>query len=257
MATNFPTSLDALINPQPNNTLDSPSHSTHHTHLNDCIEALEAKVGVNSSSVATSHDKILTLKANIASPSFTGPVVSAGTVTAPTFVGALTGNATTVTTVPALTGDVTTTGSTNVTTISNSAVGNAQLGASSVTSGKIDNAAVLGRKINKDMNSFNGATYTVQDSDYILTHYGSTITYVTLPNASSYTGRPLLFRQIGSAGVISDATNVIPKSSTSPSSGNIGRLYGPVIVTQTQGTWAELVSNGTNWVIVASDENIA
>lgn len=81
MATNFPASLDSLSNPSPNNTLDSPSHSTHHANLNDAIEALEAKVGVDSSAVATSHDKILTLKANIASPTFTG------TVTAPTFSG--------------------------------------------------------------------------------------------------------------------------------------------------------------------------
>ena len=81
MATNFPASLDSLSNPSPNNTLDSPSHSTHHANLNDAIEALEAKVGVDGSAVATSHDKILTLKANLASPTFTG------TVTAPTFSG--------------------------------------------------------------------------------------------------------------------------------------------------------------------------
>jgi hypothetical protein len=78
MPTNFPISLDALTNPNPTQTLDSPSHSTQHGTLNDAVEALEAKVGVDGSAVATSHDKILTLKANIASPTFTG------TVTAPT-----------------------------------------------------------------------------------------------------------------------------------------------------------------------------
>lgn len=238
MTTNFPASLDALVNPQPNHTLDSPSHSTHHTNLNDCIEALEAKVGVNSSAVATSHDNILTTKANIASPSFTGAVVSAGTVTAPTFIGALTGNATTVTTVPALTGAVTTTGSTNVTTIAN--------------------AAVVGTKIKKNISSFTGATtYVVQDSDYILTHYNNTASYVQLPLAASWEGRPLLFRQIGTNsygnGILSISNDVIPLGQISPSSTPV-RTTLNFITSGAQGAWCELVSNGTHWVVVASNE---
>ena len=56
MATNFPTSLDTLTNPLATDTLDSPPHDTQHADANDAIEALEAKVGVNSSAVATSHD---------------------------------------------------------------------------------------------------------------------------------------------------------------------------------------------------------
>ena len=53
---NFPTSLDTLTNPASNNTLDSPSHSGQHSDLNDAIEAIEAKVGADSSAVTTSHD---------------------------------------------------------------------------------------------------------------------------------------------------------------------------------------------------------
>lgn len=56
MATNFPTTLDALANPTGSNTLNSPSHSAQHANANDAIEALEAKVGVNSSAVTTSLD---------------------------------------------------------------------------------------------------------------------------------------------------------------------------------------------------------
>jgi hypothetical protein len=56
MATNFPTSLDTLTNPLATDTLDSPPHDTQHADANDAIEALQAKVGVNSSAVATSHD---------------------------------------------------------------------------------------------------------------------------------------------------------------------------------------------------------
>lgn len=56
MATNFPTSLDALTNPTSTSTLTSPSHASQHADANDAIEALQAKVGVNSSAVTTSLD---------------------------------------------------------------------------------------------------------------------------------------------------------------------------------------------------------
>ena len=56
MATNFPTSLDSLTNPQPTDELTNPSHSDQHANANDAIEALQAKVGVNGSSVTTSLD---------------------------------------------------------------------------------------------------------------------------------------------------------------------------------------------------------
>ena len=56
MATNFPTSIDSLTNPNSTDTLDSPSHSGQHSDANDAIEALEAKVGVNGSAVTSSLD---------------------------------------------------------------------------------------------------------------------------------------------------------------------------------------------------------
>ena len=64
MATNFPTSLDSLTNPTSSDSLNSPSHSVQHSNSNDAIEALQAKVGADSSAVATSHDyKIAQLEA--------------------------------------------------------------------------------------------------------------------------------------------------------------------------------------------------
>jgi microcystin-dependent protein len=56
MATNFPTSLDALTNPTGTSSLTSPDHAGQHTDANDAIEALQAKVGVNGSAVTTSLD---------------------------------------------------------------------------------------------------------------------------------------------------------------------------------------------------------
>ena len=56
MATNFPTSLDALTNPSGTDSMSSPSHAGQHTDANDAIEALQAKVGVDGSAVTSSLD---------------------------------------------------------------------------------------------------------------------------------------------------------------------------------------------------------
>lgn len=66
MATNFPTSLDSLTNPATTDQLSSPSHAAQHANANDAIEALEAKVGVDGSTVTTSHAyKIAQLESDI------------------------------------------------------------------------------------------------------------------------------------------------------------------------------------------------
>ena len=58
MATNFPTSLDALANPTGSDSLNTAGvvHSDQHSNANDAIEALEAKVGITDSAVTTSLD---------------------------------------------------------------------------------------------------------------------------------------------------------------------------------------------------------
>lgn len=56
MAISFPTSLDTLTNPAAGDSTSTVSHSSQHANANDAIEALEAKVGVNSSAVTSSLD---------------------------------------------------------------------------------------------------------------------------------------------------------------------------------------------------------
>jgi hypothetical protein len=56
MATLFPTSIDVLANPHSAAPLHTPGHAQQHIDANDAIEALEAKVGQNNSTVVTSHD---------------------------------------------------------------------------------------------------------------------------------------------------------------------------------------------------------
>jgi hypothetical protein len=53
MATNYPGSLDAFVNPASGNTLDSPSHSLQHSDINDAVEALETKLGVGTATPGT------------------------------------------------------------------------------------------------------------------------------------------------------------------------------------------------------------
>jgi hypothetical protein len=59
MAINFPTSLDSLTNPvggvDRQNSATVP-HATQHANLNDIVEALEAKVGIDGSAVTSSLD---------------------------------------------------------------------------------------------------------------------------------------------------------------------------------------------------------
>jgi hypothetical protein len=58
MATNFPGSLDSFTNPSASDAMDSVTvpHATQHANLNDAVEALQSKVGVDGSAVTTSLD---------------------------------------------------------------------------------------------------------------------------------------------------------------------------------------------------------
>jgi len=58
MTTNFPSSLDDFTNPTAQDSLNSDTvpHADQHANLNDAVEALEAKVGVDSSAVTSSLD---------------------------------------------------------------------------------------------------------------------------------------------------------------------------------------------------------
>ena len=60
MSTSYPTSIDTLTNPTSSDGLNSPSHADQHANANDAIEALQAKVGTDSSSVSTSLDYKIT-----------------------------------------------------------------------------------------------------------------------------------------------------------------------------------------------------
>jgi len=62
MAISFPSGLDTLVNPTSGDSFDTAGvlHDVQHSDLNDAIEALQAKAGVDGSMVETSLDRIVT-----------------------------------------------------------------------------------------------------------------------------------------------------------------------------------------------------
>jgi hypothetical protein len=90
------------------------------------------------------------------------------------------------------------------------------------------------------------ATYTVLPSDgYLVANFAGTVTY-TLPSPSAGlgAGRRLMIRTVQNQSVVSASANVVPIT---------GGAAGTAILSATAGKWAELVSDGANWQVVASN----
>ncbi len=89
-----------------------------------------------------------------------------------------------------------------------------------------------------------GSTYTVQNTDtHIIANASGTLT-LTLPSASTWTGRELTVRTIAAFTVVSASSNVVPVA---------GGSAGTAILAATAGKWAVLVSDGSNWQIQSSN----
>lgn len=72
MATNYPNSLDVLINPTANDTLNSASvpHATQHANLNDAVEAIQTVIGLSpAGSHLTVKDRIIAAETQITNQS--------------------------------------------------------------------------------------------------------------------------------------------------------------------------------------------
>ena len=72
MAIQYPNSLDVLINPGPNDTLNSQTvpHYQQHSDLNDAVEALQTVLGINpAGSHLTVKDRIINTESLIAAQS--------------------------------------------------------------------------------------------------------------------------------------------------------------------------------------------
>jgi hypothetical protein len=87
------------------------------------------------------------------------------------------------------------------------------------------------------------ASFTVADNETHIICNGAASLTATLPSASLWAGREIYMKTIAAHTVVSAATNVKPINSNTAGTG---------ILAGTAGAWALLVSDGTNWVIMAS-----
>jgi len=87
------------------------------------------------------------------------------------------------------------------------------------------------------------ASFTVADSETHIICNGAASITVTLPSASVWVGREIFIKTIAAQTVVSASSNVKPIGTNTA---------GTAILAGTAGTWSLLVSDGTNWVVMAS-----
>ena len=164
--------------------------------------------------------------------------------------GVLQGSASSIptfTTTPTLTG-------TNFSAIPNSALTNSSLtvGTTSISLGSSSTTlagltSVTSNTYSSSVpTSFGTSTYTVLTTDtYVINNYTSGTATITLPTASSYSGRRLVLTNAAAQLLVSASSNVIALGTVGPTTTSI--------LSASTGKWAELISNGSNWIIVAGN----
>lgn len=87
------------------------------------------------------------------------------------------------------------------------------------------------------------ADFTLADTEtVIINNKTGSACVATLPSAALWSGRLLLMKTTQAQALNSASSNVVPKA---------GGAAGTAIATGTAGNWALLVSDGTNWVVMA------
>jgi hypothetical protein len=229
-------------------TTDIPALS----YVTSVALALPSIMSVSGSPVTSSGTLTGTLTTQAVNSIFAGP--SSGSAAAPTFralttadIPALpygTGTVTSVSVVSAngFAGTVATSTTTPAITVSTTVTGLLK-GNGTAISAATANADYMGvaAPVTKT------ADFTVANGDiwYINNKSGSTCT-VTLPAASSWTGRELTFKNMQAQTLVSASSNVVPIDSTTA---------GTAILLGVVGNWATMVSDGTNWIIMQAASN--
>lgn len=88
------------------------------------------------------------------------------------------------------------------------------------------------------------ADFTLADTEgWIINNKSGSTCTATLPAASAWPGRVVTFKNLQLQTLVSASSNVVPL---------IGGAAGTAILPGLVGAWATLVSDGTNWVVMAS-----
>jgi hypothetical protein len=88
------------------------------------------------------------------------------------------------------------------------------------------------------------SNYVIAAVDYSIIFNGAGSISVTMPTPGSFRGRMLLFKTIAAQTVVSGSSNIVPLATA---------VAGTAILAATAGKWALLQSDGSNWVIMASN----
>ena len=115
------------------------------------------------------------------------------------------------------------------------------LAASTLSAGNLTLSGVLSRgaPVTKT------ADFTLADTEnWVINNKALFACVVTLPAASLWTGREVMVKTIQAFALNSAASDVVPLA---------GGAAGTTILTGTAGKWATLVSDGSNWVIMAGN----
>lgn len=104
--------------------------------------------------------------------------------------------------------------------------------------------ATFGAAVGRGAPATKTGDFTLLDTENWVICNGTGSITVTLPTASSWAGREIMIKTIAAQTVVSASSNVVPLA---------GGAAGTDILAATAGKWATLVSDGTNWIIMAGN----
>ena len=116
-------------------------------------------------------------------------------------------------------------------------------GTASLSSLTVSGAATFGVVAGAAPGALKTANFSVGDTETFIICNGAGSLTATLPAAASWPGRSIYIKTIAAQTVVSASSNVKPIGSNTA---------GTAILAASAGAWALLVSDGTNWVVMAS-----
>ena len=106
----------------------------------------------------------------------------------------------------------------------------------------VDRAGIRGKRPADEDSQLHGRQRATKDRT--ITFNGAASLTLTLPAAASWTGRRIRVRTIAAFTVVSASSNVVPLA---------GGAAGTAILAAIAGKWADLESDGSNWIITAGN----
>lgn len=100
-----------------------------------------------------------------------------------------------------------------------------------------------GDYLNRGAPSTQTGDFTLADNQNWIIIDNAATTTILLPGAAAYPNRYVTIKTVQAQAVVSASANVVPL---------IGGAAGTAILPATDGAWATMVSDGTNWVIMSA-----